>query len=316
MTDYETYVATAGKARQNISMDQGPLAERIVAEFDTMSEQLQAAARYMLDHPRDVALLSMRAQARQAGVQPATMTRLAKHLGYDGYDAVRDSYAAVVRGGHLGFAGKAGIQVRSQKLKGDRAQAAEMARSLSSEIALLGRPEILDRIVAAAKRLAAARRIYCLGLRSSHPVAWHIHYVLSLIGEKSILLDGIAATGADAISRGTSEDVLLAVSVSPYTCQTVEVAEYAAGRGTPIIAITDSEVAPLAQIAEDVILVPTQSPSFFHAMSPAFAVAEILAAIVAGHGGKAALAALRRTDEHHAALNVHLKPRISKIPRK
>ncbi|TPJ30434.1 MurR/RpiR family transcriptional regulator [Mesorhizobium sp. B2-7-2] len=291
-------------------MDQGPLAERLIAEFDGMSAQLRTAARYMLDHPSDVALLSMREQARQAGVQPATMTRLAKHLGLEGYDVVRDSYAAAVRGGHLGFAGKAGIQVKSQKLKGDRAQATEMMDSLAVQIARLGRPEVLERIVAAAKRLAEARRIYCLGLRSSHPIAWHVHYVLSLIGESSVLLDGIAGTGADAIGRATDADVLLVASVLPYTRQTVEIAEYAAGRGVPVVAITDSKVAPLAQIAQDVIVVPTHSPSFFHTMAPAFAVAEILAALVAGHGGESALAVLRCTDEHHAALNIHLKPRL------
>src|SRR5271167_1488104 len=71
-------------------MDHGPLADRIIKAFDTMSGQLQAGARYVLERPRDVALLSMREQARQAGVQPATMTRLAKHLGLDGYDRVRE----------------------------------------------------------------------------------------------------------------------------------------------------------------------------------------------------------------------------------
>ncbi|CDX52129.1 putative transcriptional regulator protein [Mesorhizobium plurifarium] len=293
-------------------MGQGPLTERIIAEFDGMSTQLQAAARYMLDHPSDVALLSMREQARQAGVQPATMTRLAKHLGFEGYDVIRETYAAAVRSGYQGFAGKAGIQVLSQKLRGDRGQAAEMMDALAGHIDRLSRPEVLDQIVAAASCLSSARRIYCLGLRSSHPVAWHVHYVLSLVGDRSVLLDGVAATGADAIGRAAPDDVLLVASVLPYTRQTVEIAEYAARRGVPLVAITDSEVAPLAQIATKLILVPTQSPSFFHTMAPAFAVAEILAALLAGHGGEQALAELRRTDEHHAALNVHLKPRLGK----
>ena len=42
-------------------MDLGPLADRIIKTFDTMSGQLQAGARYVLERPRDVALLSMRA---------------------------------------------------------------------------------------------------------------------------------------------------------------------------------------------------------------------------------------------------------------
>ena len=293
-------------------MDQGPLTEQIIKAFDTMSVQLQAGARYVLDRPRDVALLSMREQARQAGVQPATMTRLAKHLGMDGYDEVRELYASAVREGDLGFAGKAGVQVVSQKLRGDKALAAEMLKSIGAQIDRLSAPDRLDSLVAAARALASARRIFCLGLRSSHSIAWHLHYVLSLVGERSTHIDGIAATGADALARATSRDVLLVVSVLPYTRMTVELAEYAVEQGMRVVAVTDSEVAPLAQIAQHTVIVPTDSPSFFHAMSPAFAVAEILGAIIAGRGGDEALATLQHTDQHLAALNTHLKPRINK----
>jgi DNA-binding MurR/RpiR family transcriptional regulator len=297
---------------QDLAMDHGPLTEQIIKAFDTMSVQLQAGARYVLDRPRDVALLSMREQARQAGVQPATMTRLAKHLGMDGYDEVRELYASAVREGDLGFAGKADAQVVSQKLRGDKALAAEMLKSIGAQIERLAAPDRLDGLVAAARALASARRIFCLGLRSSHSVAWHLHYVLSLVGERSIHIDGIAATGADALARATSRDVLLVASVLPYTRMTVELAEYAVEQGLRVVAITDSEVAPLAQIAQHSVIVPTDSPSFFHAMSPAFAVAEILGAIIAGRGGEDALATLRHTDQHLATLNTHLKSRITK----
>ena len=159
------------------------------------------------------------------------MTRLAKYLGMEGYDRVRELYAAAVRDGDIGFAGKAGAQVASQKLKGDKALAADMLRSIGKQIERLAAPDRLDRLVSAARTLASARRIYCLGLRSSHSVAWHLHYVLSLVGEKSMHIDGIAATGADALARATSRDVLLVASVLPYTRLTVELAEYAVEQG-------------------------------------------------------------------------------------
>jgi DNA-binding MurR/RpiR family transcriptional regulator len=202
----------------------------------------------------------------------------------------------------------------SQKLKGDKALAAEMLASIGKQIERLASDGTLSAIVAAAERLAAARRVYCLGLRSSHAAAWHLHYVLSLIGDKSIQLDGVAATGTDALANAKADDVLFVTSVLPYTRLAIELSEYAAARGVPIVAITDSEVAPLASLARHVVVVPTDSPSFFHAMSPAFVVAEILGAIDAGRGGDAAVARLRHTDAHLAALNTHLKPRRGKRP--
>src|SRR3954454_18395550 len=111
----------------------GPLKERIVETFDRMPAQMQAAARYVLERPRDVALLSMREQARQADVKPATMTRFAQRLGFDGYDDVRTLYADAIRNDGLGFAGKADAQVARQKRGGDRALASEMIASLGRQ---------------------------------------------------------------------------------------------------------------------------------------------------------------------------------------
>ena len=292
-------------------MTGGPLSASIVETYELLSPQLKTAARYMLDRPDDVALLSMREQARRAGVPAATMTRLAKRLGLEGYDEVRALYAGAVRAGTLGFAGKAEAQVEVQSLRGERALAADMALSLSRQIARLAEPESLERLAGAANHLHAARRVYCLGLRSCHAAAWHFHYMLSLLGNKTVMLDDAGGTGLDAIRDAGPDDVLLAASVEPYARATIEAARYAAAAGVPVVALTDSEVSPLAPLSVATILVATESPSFFHTMTPLLAVAEILAALVAGNGGQAALAALERTEAQLSAFGVHLTRRTS-----
>ncbi|HEY1384777.1 MAG TPA: MurR/RpiR family transcriptional regulator [Dongiaceae bacterium] len=281
------------------------MTDQIIGEFDDMPAQLQSAARYVLDRPNDVALLSMREQARQARVLPATMTRLAKRLGLDGYEHVRSLYADAIRGGKLGFAGKAGLQVASQQAKGDRGLAAEMIATLKEQVDRLAQPDQLANLAAAAERLAKAERIYCLGLRACYPIAWNLHYVLSLMGDRTILLDGAAAVGPDRIRSAGKRDVLFAASIEPYTRATVDLATYAHAVGIPMIAVTDSPLSPIARIADEVLLIATDGPSFFHALTPAFVVSEILAALVAGRGGEASLEALRRTEAQLSALHVH-----------
>jgi len=290
----------------------GPLTRPIVEAFEALSPQLQTAARYVLDRPDDVALLSMREQARRAGVPPATMTRLAKRLGLEGYDEVRALYAGAVRNGMLGFAGKAGAQVEAQKLRGEQALAADMALTLGRQIARFAEPAALERLADAAGRLHQARRIYCLGLRACHAAAWHFHYMLSLLGDKTVMLDDAGGTGLDALRDAGSGDVVLAASVEPYARATIEGARYAQRQGVPVVALTDSEVSPLAQIAVAMIPAATESPSFFHTMTPLLAVAEILAALVAGRSGQKALDALTRTETQLAAFGVHLPRRGSR----
>jgi len=287
----------------------GPLNASIVEAFDRLPPQLQTAARYMLDRPDDVALLSMREQARRACVPPATMTRLAKRLGLDGYDSVRELYAGAVRAGTLGFAGNAGVPVEAQALRGERALAAEMASLLSRQIAALAEPAALDRLADAASCLHEARRVYCLGLRSCHAAARHFHYMLSLLGDKTVMLDDAGGTGLDGIRGAGKTDALLVASIEPHARATIESARYAASRDVPVVALVDSEVSPLAQIAGTTFLVATDSPSYFPTTTPLLAVAEILAGLVAGRGGAKALAALEHAEAQLAAFGVHLPRR-------
>lgn len=288
-------------------MDRDALARRITEEFPTLPARLGEAARYVLENPDDVALLSMREQARRAGVQPWTMTRLAKRLGFDGYEEIRALHAEAIRQGGLEFSGRADRQLRLQNETGDRALARDMVAAAARNVERLAEPQAIEALVAAADAMAAARRVFCLGLRSSHAVTAQFAYVMSFLGEKAVLVGADGRGGMDAIRFAGPHDVLLAASVAPYTRATVDVARHAAGRGVTVIAVTDSPVSPLAALARHVVQVATASPSFFHTMTPAFLAAEILAALVAGRDGPAALAAITEAERQLSAFGVHLQ---------
>lgn len=283
--------------------------QRLVDNFEELPEQLRNAARYVLDHPRDVALLSMRRQAHEAGVTPATMTRLAQRIGLDGYDSIRDLHVVALRGAEpqTSFTAKAGQQVDRQKKDGDKALAETMLMRISAQMQELTAAVSLERLENAARTLSAAHRICCIGMRSSYAIAWQFHYIFSMTGGNSILLDGPGATGIDLTGRIDEGDVLLAVSVAPYTKATVDLARLAISRGAVLVAVTDSEVSPLARIADNVILVPTDTASFLHTMAPAFVIAEILGALLAGHAGDRALNALQQFDRQAEELGIHIQ---------
>ncbi|WP_018329065.1 MurR/RpiR family transcriptional regulator [Rhizobium giardinii] len=284
-------------------LQKGPLHSHIIERFDDMSEQLQQAARHILEHPQEVALVSMRELARNAGVQPSTMTRLAKFLGFPGYEDFRVQHADVIRVNADGFAARA--MQRDEAGANDEGLAHRMLQSISGQIARLCEPETLSRLNDLAVRLATARRVYVLGLRSCHSVAWHFHYVMTLLGEKTVHLDGPAGTGGDALIRATADDVLLAVSINPYSRYTLEVAEAAVEKGMSVLAITDSEVSPLVTIAEHAVLFPTESHTFFHTLTPALAISEVLCGLLASHDRKGALKELKRVDSYLSSMNTY-----------
>ena len=61
------------------------VAQRIERLFATLTPELQRAARWLLSHQQEAAVLSMRRCAVMAGVSAPTMTRLAKPLDVTGF---------------------------------------------------------------------------------------------------------------------------------------------------------------------------------------------------------------------------------------
>ena len=283
-----------------------PFRSRLLEAYQAMPRQLRAAAQWVLDNPRDVALLTMREQARRAGVTPASMTRLAQRMGLEGYEDLRNLYAEGLRRGETEFSDKAGALVERRRQGGDGALAFGLIETLERHLASLCRPAALEEVTKAASVLAAAGRIHALGYRSSYTVACHFAYVCGLAGGAVRLLDGPGGTGPDALRDAGPGDALLAVSVKPYTRAAVELVDYALTRGLDVVAITDSVVSPLVARARAAIIVPTESPSFFHTMAPAFAVAEALAAILAATAGDRALAAVRAMELQFKSLSTHI----------
>ncbi len=277
--------------------------------FDSLPPQMKEAARWIIDHPADVALLSMREQARRAGITPATLTRLAQRLGMRGFDGVRSLYADAVRQRPESYRGRAEELLVRRDSEGDAALVQDIFAALSRHLQNLSLPQAIERFTAAADMIASADRVFCLGMRSSFSVAYIFHYVRSLFGSSSVLVDGSGGSGIDVLRTIGKADVLLAISVKPYVNHTIEAAKYAKVRGARVVAVTDSEISPLRVLADETILVHTDTPSFFHAMAPAFAAVECLAALIAARRGREALAELDKSEHQLAAFGTYATPR-------
>jgi len=282
---------------------------RLKAGFKDLSPQLKEAARWVIDHPADVALLSMREQARRAGIAPATLTRLAKRLGLRGYDGVRKLHADAVRQRPDSYRGRAEELLVRRDSEGDSALVQDIFASLTQHLQNISSPDSIDRFTAAADMIASADRVFCLGQRSSFSVAYIFHYVRSLFGSNSVLVDGSGGSGIDALRAIGKGDVLLAISVNRYVRHTIDAAKFARDRGARVVALTDSEMSPLVALADEAILVRTETPSFFHTMTPAFAAVECLAALVAARRGRETLAALDESERQLAAFGTYFLPR-------
>ena len=60
--------------------------------FPDLPPALQAAARQIIEHPREAGLQSMRTLAGRIAVHPNAFVRLARQIGFEGYDEMRERF--------------------------------------------------------------------------------------------------------------------------------------------------------------------------------------------------------------------------------
>jgi DNA-binding MurR/RpiR family transcriptional regulator len=262
--------------------------------LDGLSPELLRAARWVEAHPREVALHSMRECGRRAGLTPATLTRLAQALGFQGFEAIKHLCQASFTA-QGGYAGRAEVlQASARHDKDWLALLNEAQHANSASVSGLNQAAQLE---AAADAMLKARRVYFLGLRASHGLALHLHYTYGLLAPNGILVQGLGGTLDDQVGDMGSGDLLVVTSSASYTRQTVEAAARARRQGAQVVALTDSALSPIARQAAHTLLFRTGSPSYFHSMVGALALTEALAAAVAVRGGRKVLARLQARQE-------------------
>jgi DNA-binding MurR/RpiR family transcriptional regulator len=276
----------------------------LVNSYPKLSPQLQKAARFMVEHPEEVGLNSMRRVARDAAVKPATITRLTKTLGFQEYDELREPFRQRLRTRSPKFASKLqNVQKLGESDEGSlfanlRAQeVSNIEHSLSDE-----NYPIMD---AAAQTMHDSRKVYVLGLRGAHAPAFLFHYAYQLFRDNSQLLDTRAGIFADQLRGIGPQDSLLVVSFPPYTQLTIDAVEYAAEASAKIVAVTDSIVSPAASAAAHTIVTKNQSPSFYHSFTGALAVMQALITMLVTKAGGDAVKIVEEAEKQLSRVSAY-----------
>ena len=258
----------------------------IHACYAQLSPQFQAGARYLVDHPDDVAVSSMRSIATRAKVQSSALVRLAQQLGFAGWPELKSIFVERLRGGPAGYAAKAGaLAGKSTELVSEvfAVQQRNLAATESASHAALQ---------AAAGLLEAASRVHVAGFRAAHPIAYTFHYLYRLLRPSVQLLSGQGGTLEMDLRALQAGEAVLVASFAPYSSEALLVANSARQAGCLVVAISDSAMSPLALQADASIVIAVDSPSFFPSIVAGIAVVESLAELLVARAGPPAVEAI------------------------
>jgi len=278
-----------------------PLNE-LCSALPSLPMRLQEVGRFVAANDYDATTRSMRELASVAGADPASFTRLAKALGYSGWDELRAALTEARRPAQSSpFSGRA----RGRR-HGPNTDVSLVSDKLEAEAAGLARISP-DAVARAARALHAARRIWIAGFRSCRSVAELLNYELRLFRPDDVQLVG--GSGPEDLDFGAfrAGDAVVVIGFVPYSTASVLSARAAHRAKASLIAIADSAVAPMAEGADHLLLYEAaSSPGFFPSLTGAIAVAQSLAAVAFSLGGASAKKRLEDTEARLAALSQYV----------
>lgn len=262
----------------------------------SLGSKAGAALSRLLDMAGDPALLSITTLAGALQVNPSTLTRLARSLGYSGFPALQQvllSASMAAPGAFYSHQARVALQGGSTA----RALAAQLCHENQANIDRFVQKFDEPAFEAAVRMIVAAPRVVVHGIRQFHSIAAFLVYGLRMIRSDVMLLDANGLGTAEGLALTGPGDVLIATSCAPYSVQVVEVARAAARIGLDIVALTDRAASPLVDPSAAAILVPHESSFLSNSMGAFMVAAECLINACAAAQPQPARQALRRRDD-------------------
>ncbi len=251
--------------------------------YDDMSKSYQKIALFLTQNPNDVAVLSVNMIGQRCGIHASSFVRYAQSLGYRGFKELQAVFQRRLSTAAPGF--DARVRALEAELggakEGDLGFLADLvARDVASLQDLLANVDPAG-IAAAADLMQTAETVYLLGQLRSAPVVELLRYVLTMLGKRTVLLDAGGGLATHMAKVARKDDVLFVVSFRFYATEVVNVAEESAGRGVPIVAITDSTLSPYAKLARVLFAVPEHEYTFSRSLAAPMCLAQALCVALA-----------------------------------
>jgi len=218
------------------------LTVRIQDKMTSFSKGQRLIAKYILEHYDKVAFMTAARLGATVGVSESTVVRFATEIGYTGYPELQQAMQEMIRNKLT--------SVQRMEVTANRIGENDILDSVfNQDIDIIRRTmeeTSHENFYKAADAIASARKIYILGARSSLALATFLSYYMHLLFENVLLVQ--------STSEGEIFEQMIGISFPRYSRKAVKAMNFARKRGAKVVAITDSNLSPLAEPADYLLL--------------------------------------------------------------
>lgn len=216
-------------------------------QMNTFSKGQKRIASYILASYDKAAFLTASRLGKAVGVSESTVVRFAAELGFDGYPSMQKALQGLVRNQLTSVQRIEAVN----DLIGSQDVVSMVLQSDMETIRLTG--EALDRETfdGAVNAILEARNVYIVGVRSSTSLASFMNFYLRNMMDNVRLVESTAISEMfEQLVHISPDDVVVGISFPRYSSRTIKAMQFCRDSGAAVVAITDSEQAPSAKIAQ------------------------------------------------------------------
>ncbi|MFA7436809.1 MurR/RpiR family transcriptional regulator [Castellaniella sp.] len=259
----------------------------------------------MLEHPGAAAVESISELAARNAVDPSTLTRLGKRLGFTGFNGLQDVFRHHVAETEPFYSARIKESLSAQPSQGTQALIWHHLQSEADKILAMARDLDVHAAERAVEQLVAAKRVYVLALRATYGLGFYFSSYLSTLRTDVNMLGGPGNALATELDRITTEDVLVAISFRPFTKSTVAVVDVLRDAKVPLLTITDTK-SPIALDASHGTTITIDHPFHFDSSATHFAVLQTLLLLAARRLGTSAVERSSRLEKLYRTLDIEV----------
>lgn len=260
------------------------ITSELLENIPSYSKALSRTAKYIVDHPAEFGVRSIRESAARIGVSTNALVRLANALGFDSFEDLRAPFREALLISEVATEDEGWLHRLSQHSGLARVQARASATVIGNVSRTLRDLDIetLERVV---KRLFDAKQVFVVGMRASYSLAYYFHYVGRMALPRMSLIPQLMSPAIDDLAFADDADVLLAFTTAPYSRDTIRTCEFAREKGMGLVLVSDSLVSAPDLHPDETLVVSTLSTYHFSSYMGMIAVVETLLAVLFAHGG-------------------------------
>jgi DNA-binding MurR/RpiR family transcriptional regulator len=256
----------------------------ITASYDKLSDGYKQVARFFTQNPNVIALESISAIAAKTKVHPSTLVRFAQNMGYSGFKELQGVFQTRLATTAPGFRERVSVLDAEISRNAEHGNVGFLRSMVVRDIAALqGLLETVSEedLRKAADLCAAASCIYVAGQLRSEPIAELMRYLMTMLQRKVILMDSSGGLSQEIAMTMGKGDILVAIAFRHYAKEVVAIAEQAVKADVPVLAITDSQLSPLAKGAAVLFTVPEEEYTFSRSLAAPMSLVQTIATATA-----------------------------------